>query len=82
MATNAHHVFDENTNLDSFSYSPRHNHISVQAVYVPDVTPVPAEGEVIEIRVFGGVARALVTYTSLMAREETLLHVQANRIKD
>lgn len=65
------------------NYTPVHNHLHGQATYVEDVTEVPAEGQIIEFRVFGTAVRGVVTHSSLMVvGDETLIHVQANRIKD
>lgn len=78
-----HHVYDEMTDLESFSVSRVSRLITAQIIYVPDVTPIPSEGQVAEFRVLGTSVQAIVSYASLMSmRDDTQLHIQAVRIQD
>jgi hypothetical protein len=78
-----HHIYDEATNLESFSVSREMGLITAQVIYVADVTPIPGEGQVVEFRILGTSVQGLVNYTSLMSgRDETFLHIQARRIQD
>ena len=78
-----HHVYDETKDLESFSVSRLMGLITAQVTYVPDVTPVPLEGQIVEFRVLGTSVQAIVNHTSLMSRRSgPELHIQARRMKD
>lgn len=78
-----HHVYDEAMDLESFSVSRSMGLITAQVTYVPDVTPVPLEGQIVEFRVLGTSVQAIVNYASLMSRRSgPELHIQARRIQE
>ena len=78
-----HHVYDEATNLESFSVSRQMGLITAQVIYVEDVTSVPSDGQVAEFRVLGTSVQGVVNHASLMpVREEVFLHVQAARLQE
>ncbi len=77
-----HHVYSEETDLESFSWSRLMNFISAQVSYVEDVTPIPQQGQVIELHVLGTSVQAIVTHTSLMsAGDGTQILIQATRLQ-
>ena len=78
-----HHVYDEATNLESFSVSRLMRSIIAQVVYVEDVTPIPQQGEIVEFHVLGTSVQAIVTYSSLMSmRDGVSIHIQATRLQN
>ncbi len=78
-----HHVYDEATNLESFSVSRLMNLITAQVTYVEDVTPIPQQGEIAEFHVLGTSVQAMVTHTSMMSsRDEPQILIQATRMKN
>lgn len=78
-----HHVYDEVTNLESFSVEISMNSIIAQVVYVEDVTPIPQQGQIVEFHVLGTSVQAIVTHSSLMSvREGVELHIQATRLQE
>lgn len=78
-----HHVYDEATNLESFSVSRLMNQIIAQVTYVEDVTPIPTQGQIVEFHVLGTSVQAMVSYTSLMSRgDKSEIHIQATRLQD
>ncbi|QIN80164.1 hypothetical protein GBA65_18440 [Rubrobacter marinus] len=78
-----HYVYDEATNLESFSVARMMNLITAQVVYVEEVTGIPQQGEVVEFHVLGTSVQAIVTYSSLMSlRDGVFLHIQATRIQN
>jgi hypothetical protein len=84
MADAPHHVFSEETDLDSFSVSRGAGASSIiaQTVYVEEVTPIPQEGQIVEFHVLGTSVQGVVTHTSLMqVRDETFVHIQATRLQ-
>ncbi len=78
-----HHVYDEQTNLESFSVSRMMSGIVAQVIYVEDVTPIPQHGQIVEFHVLGTSVQGLVNHASLMSLQDgTQLHIQATRIQD
>jgi hypothetical protein len=78
-----HHVFDEATELESFSVSRTSGLILAEVIYVEEVTPIPSEGQVVEFRVLGTSVQGIVNHTSLMdVRGEVYIHIQARRIQE
>jgi hypothetical protein len=80
-----HHVFDETTDLDSFSVSTASgaSDITAQVVYVEDVTPIPREGQIVEFHVLGTSVQGIVTHSSLMnVRDEILVLIMAMRLQE
>lgn len=78
-----HYVYDEATNLESFSVSRLMNSITALVVYVEDVTPIPQQGQIVEFHVLGTSVQAMVNHTSLMSsRDETEILVLATRLQD
>ena len=77
------HVYDEATNLESFSVSRLMNLITAQVAYVEDVTPIPRQGQIVEFHVLGTSVQGMVNYASLMSRgDSTEIHIQATRLQD
>jgi hypothetical protein len=78
-----HYVYDEATNLESFSWTSMMNMITAQVTYVEDVTPIPQEGQIVELHVLGTSVQAMVNHTSLMSsRDATQILIQATRLRD
>jgi hypothetical protein len=78
-----HHVFDEATNLDSFSVSRTMGLITVEVTYVEDVTPIPREGQIVEFHVLGTSVQGMVQHSSLMPiKDEMYIHIQAARLQE
>lgn len=78
-----HHVYDEATNLESFSVSRTMRGILAQVVYVEDVTPIPLQGQVVEFHVLGTSVQGIVTYSSLMTTGNgVFIHIQATRLSE
>jgi hypothetical protein len=62
-----HHVYDEATNLESFSVARLMNMITAQVAYVEDVTPIPQQGQIVEFHVLGTSVQGMVNNSSLMS---------------
>jgi hypothetical protein len=79
-----HYVYDEATNLESFSVSRQMNLIMAQVAYVEDVTPIPRQGQIVEFHVLGTSVQAMVDHASLMRPRdnETEILIQATRLQD
>jgi len=78
-----HHIYNEDTNLESFSVSRKMGLLMGEVTYVENVTPIPAEGQIVEFHVVGGSVQGIVTYSSLTSgRDDVYLHIQATRIKN
>ncbi len=78
-----HYVYDEATNLESFSVSRLQNLITAQVAYVDDVTPIPQQGQIAEFHVLGTSVQAIVNHTSLMSSgDQSLILIQAMRLQD
>jgi hypothetical protein len=78
-----HYVYDEATNLESFSVSRIMRHITAQVTYVEDVTPLPREGQIVEFHLLGTSVQAMVQNTSLMSSgDETQIIILATRLQD
>jgi hypothetical protein len=78
-----HHVYDEATNLDSFSVSRTGGLLMAEVTYVEDVTAIPSEGQIVEFQVIGASVQGIVNHASLMSvGGEVYLHIQAHRIQD
>jgi hypothetical protein len=78
-----HYEYDEATNLESFSWTSMMNMITAQVTYVEDVTPIPQEGQIVELHVLGTSVQAMVNHTSLMSsRDATQILIQATRLRD
>ena len=77
-----HHVYDEETNLESFSVSRLMNLITAQVAYVEDVTPIPQQGQIVEFHVLGTSVQAMVTSSSLMSSgDEPEILILATRLQ-
>lgn len=77
------HIYDEATNLESFSVSRLMNLITAQVAYVEDVTPIPLQGQIVEFHVLGTSVQGMVNHASLMSRRDsTEIHIQATRLQD
>ncbi len=77
------HVYDEATNLESFSVSRTMGRILAEVIYVEDVTPIPSEGQIAEFHVLGTSVQGIVTHASLITvGDQVFLHIQAQRIQD
>jgi len=78
-----HHIYNEDTNLESFSVARLMGLLTAQVTYVENVTPIPAEGQIVEFHVLGTSVQGIVTHSSLMTgRDYVYLHIQATRIKN
>ncbi len=77
------HVYDEATDLESFSVARMMNLITAQVTFVEDVTPIPRQGQIVEFHVLGTSVQGMVNYTSLMSRGDgTEILIQATRLQD
>ncbi len=78
-----HHIYSEDTNIDSFSISRTMGHIRSEVTYVEEVTPIPADGQIVEFHVLGTSVQGIVNHASLMdVGGEVYLHIQATRIQN
>jgi hypothetical protein len=78
-----HYVYDEATNLEAFSWSRLMNLITAQVAYVEDVTPIPQQGQIVELHVLGTSVQAMVNHTSLMSSgDETQILIQSTRLQN
>ncbi len=78
-----HYVYNEETDLESFSVSRPMNLITAQVTYVEDVTHIPQQGQIVEFHVLGTSVQGAVTYASLMSRgAEPQIHIQATRLQN
>ena len=85
MANTPHHVFSEETDIESFSLSKvaGTNSLHAEMFYVENVTPIPREGQIVEFHVIGTSVQGMVTYSDLMHLEDgTRLHIQATRLQN
>jgi hypothetical protein len=78
-----HHIYSEDTNLESFSVSRLMGLLTAQVTYVENVTPIPADGQIVEFHVLGTSVQGIVNDASLMSgRDDVSLLTQATRIKN
>lgn len=78
-----HHVYDEATDLDSFSVSRTMRGLTAQIVYVEGTTHIPQEGEIVEFHVLGTSVQGVVEHSSLMpVGDETFVLIMAKRLRN
>ena len=73
-------VYDEAINLETFSVYRKMRLIIADVIYVPDETPIPRDGQFVEVRVLGTSVRGMVKNVSEM--RDGNLHIQAMRLQE